>query len=176
VRSRATSVARVVSTEHISEFLAWPETPKHKGRRRVERQPFAITSGKYQEMFEKKHFAKAAGEEKKQGWKRKCEEAKQEKKNKVQNLQLKGNFSKKYMTTLDAIQCTTFAREESNVDMSFAVMIVKIYITNYAHQNNTRNSFQFWNMVTLLCVTAATEKKTDKSANEMTQVEENDDD
>jgi hypothetical protein len=35
-------------------------------------------------MFKKKHLAKAAEEEKKQGWKRKHEEAKQEKKNKVQ--------------------------------------------------------------------------------------------
>jgi hypothetical protein len=63
--SRASSVARVISTEHISEFLVWPDILKCKGGRRVKRQPFAITSGKYQEMFEKKYLAKAAEEEKK---------------------------------------------------------------------------------------------------------------
>jgi hypothetical protein len=83
VCSRALSVARLVRNEHISEFLVWPDTPKCKGRKRLKRQPFAITSGKYQEMFNKKHLAKAAEEEKKQGQKRKCEEAKQEKKSKV---------------------------------------------------------------------------------------------
>jgi hypothetical protein len=76
VCSRASSVARVVSTEHISEFLVWAETPKRKGNRPVKRQPFAVTSGQYQEAFEKKHLAKAAEEEKKLGRKRKREEAK----------------------------------------------------------------------------------------------------
>jgi hypothetical protein len=95
VCSRASSVARVVSTEYMSEFLVWPDTPKRKGKRRVERQPFAITSGKYQEMFEKKHLAKAAEEDKKQGRKRKCEEANKRRRIKFQNIQLKGNFSKK---------------------------------------------------------------------------------
>jgi hypothetical protein len=46
VCSTASSVARVVSTEYMSEFLVWPDTPKHKGKRQVETQPFAITSGK----------------------------------------------------------------------------------------------------------------------------------
>jgi hypothetical protein len=114
---------------------------------------------------------------KKQGWKRKREEAKQEKKNEVPNVQLKGNFSKKYMITLNVIQCATFAREESNVDVSFTVIIVKIYITNYAYQNTTRNTFQLRKMVTLFSVTAVTKKKkTDNSAGKITQVEENDDD
>jgi hypothetical protein len=63
------------------------------------------------------------------------------------------------MITLDVIQCATFAREESNVDVSFAAMIVNNYTTNYAYQNNTRNTFQFQKMVTLFCVTAPTKKK-----------------
>jgi hypothetical protein len=50
VCSRASSVARVVRTEHMSEFLVWPNTPKRKGKRLVDRQPFAVTSEKYQEM------------------------------------------------------------------------------------------------------------------------------
>jgi hypothetical protein len=50
--SRASSVATVVSTEYMSEFLVLPDTPKCKGKMQVGRQPFAIRSGKYQEMFE----------------------------------------------------------------------------------------------------------------------------
>jgi hypothetical protein len=72
-----------------------------------------------------------------------------------QNIQLKGNFSKKYMIMLNVIQCTTFAREGSNMDVSFDMMIVKIYITNYVYQNTTRNTFQFQK----ISVTAATKKK-----------------
>jgi hypothetical protein len=78
--------------EYRSEFLVWPDTPKCKGKRQVERQPFAVTSGKFQEMFEKKHLAKDAEEKEKQGWKRKYEDSKQEKKHKFQNVQLKGTF------------------------------------------------------------------------------------
>jgi hypothetical protein len=67
VCSKASSVARVVSTENMSEFLVWPDTPKRKGKRRVEIKQFSVTSGKYQKMFEKKYLAKAAEEEKRQG-------------------------------------------------------------------------------------------------------------
>jgi hypothetical protein len=63
------------------------------------------------------------------------------------------------MITLNVTECARSAREESNVDVSFTVMIVKIYITNYAYQNTTRNTFQFRKMVTLFSVTAVTKKK-----------------
>jgi hypothetical protein len=43
----------------MSEFLVWPGTPRCKGKRQVKKEPFAITSGKYKEVFEKKHVAKA---------------------------------------------------------------------------------------------------------------------
>jgi hypothetical protein len=59
---RALSFERVVCTEYMSEFLVWPDTPKCRGKRMVERKPFEITSEKYQEMFEKKHLAKVAEE------------------------------------------------------------------------------------------------------------------
>jgi hypothetical protein len=67
----------------MSEFLVWPDTPSHKGMRRIERQPSATTSGKYQEMFETNHLAKAAEEGKKARTEKEAEEANQEKKNKV---------------------------------------------------------------------------------------------
>jgi hypothetical protein len=76
------------------------------------------------------------------------------------------------MVTLNIIQC---AREASNVDVSCVVMIFKIYIKNYAYQNTTRNTFQFWKMVTLFCHSCYKEENTN-SADEMTQVGENDDD
>jgi hypothetical protein len=55
----------VVSTEYVREFLVWLDTPQHKGKRQIRRQPFAITSGKYQEMFDG-HLSKAAEEKGKQ--------------------------------------------------------------------------------------------------------------
>ena len=39
VRSR---VIKVVQTEGMKEFLVWPDTPKRKGKRQMERQPYAI--------------------------------------------------------------------------------------------------------------------------------------
>jgi hypothetical protein len=101
---KALSVARIVSTEYMSEFLIWPDTLKRKGRRWVERQPFALTSGKYRKIFENKHLAKAAEEEEKHGQKRKGEEAKQDKNENVsQGKQLKetlieGNDKVEYNT------------------------------------------------------------------------------
>jgi hypothetical protein len=64
VWSRASSVARVVSTEYMSEFLVWPDTPKCKGKRCVVRQPCAITSGKIKRCL-RRSKTKAADEEKK---------------------------------------------------------------------------------------------------------------
>jgi hypothetical protein len=50
----------------MSEFLVWPDAPKLRCKRQIERQQFAIISRKYQEMFEK-HHAKAAEKYEKQG-------------------------------------------------------------------------------------------------------------
>jgi hypothetical protein len=110
-------------------------------------------------MFEKKYLAKAAEEEKKQGQKMKREEAKQKKKNKVPKHRAKRKFFKAVNDNVECNSVCTFAREESNVDVSFVVMIVKIYIMNYAYQTTTKNTFQFQKMVTLFSVTAATKKK-----------------
>ena len=41
----------------------WPDTPKRKGKRQMERQPYAITSRRDQEVFEKKKLAKCRAEE-----------------------------------------------------------------------------------------------------------------
>ena len=56
--SKVSCVIKVVQTEGMKDFLVWSDTPKCKGKRQMERQPYAITSRRYQEMFEKKKLAK----------------------------------------------------------------------------------------------------------------------
>jgi len=75
--SKVSCVIKVVQTEGMKEFLVWPDTPKCKGKRQMERQPYAITSRRYQEVFEKKKLAKRRAEEEKEARKRKCIEAKE---------------------------------------------------------------------------------------------------
>ena len=59
----------------------WPDTPKARGKDRWKDKPYAITSRRYQEVFEKKKLAKRRAEEEK-ARKRKHIEAK-EKKDKI---------------------------------------------------------------------------------------------
>jgi hypothetical protein len=80
--NKVSSVVKVVKTEHMKEFLVWPDTPKRKGKRQMDRQPYAITSRRYQEMFEKKKLDKHIAEEEKEAIKRKRIEER-EKKNKL---------------------------------------------------------------------------------------------
>jgi hypothetical protein len=54
-------------------------------------------------------------------------------------------------------------------------MKVKIWVINYAYQNITRNTFEFWKIVSTFSVKAGTKKKADNRAHEITLVEENDD-
>jgi hypothetical protein len=63
--SRASSVINVVCAEYLSGFLVWPDTSQHKGKRQIRRQPFAITSGKCQEVVER-HLSKTTEEKVKQ--------------------------------------------------------------------------------------------------------------
>ena len=56
--SKVSCVIKVVQTEGMKEFLVWPDTPKCKGKRQMERQLYVITSRRYQEVFEKKKLAK----------------------------------------------------------------------------------------------------------------------
>jgi hypothetical protein len=49
----------------MKEFLVWLDTPKCRRKRQMERQPYAETSRRYQEMFEKKKLAKHRAEEEK---------------------------------------------------------------------------------------------------------------
>jgi hypothetical protein len=51
-------------------------------------------------------------------------------------------------------------------------MKVKICVINYAYQNITRNTFEFWKIVSTLSVKAGTKKKTDNRADNITLVEE----
>jgi hypothetical protein len=54
-------------------------------------------------------------------------------------------------------------------------MKVNIWVINYAYQNITRNTFEFWTIVSTFSVKAGTKKKADNRADEITLVEENDD-
>jgi len=76
-------------------------------------------------MFENKHFLKEA---KKRGRKYGKEDVKKQNKKrriKVQNTQLKGDFSHE-KRKMNAIHCAISARELSNMATSFVVMTVKI--------------------------------------------------
>jgi len=64
--SKVSCVIKVFQTEDMKEFLVWPEIPKRKGKRQMERQPYAITSRRYQEVFEKKKLAKCKEEKEKE--------------------------------------------------------------------------------------------------------------
>jgi hypothetical protein len=77
--SKVSCVIKVVQTEGMKEFLVWPDTPKRKGKRQMERQPYAITSRRYHEVFEKKKLANCRAEEEKEARKRKRIEAKEKK-------------------------------------------------------------------------------------------------
>ena len=57
----------------------WPDTPKRKGKRQMERQPYDITSRRYQEVFEKKKLSKRRAEKEKEARRRKLREAKEKK-------------------------------------------------------------------------------------------------
>jgi hypothetical protein len=75
--SKVSCVIKVFQTEGMKQFLVWPEKPKRKGKRQMERQPYAITSRRYQEVFEqKKKLAKRRAEKEKEARKRKRIEAK----------------------------------------------------------------------------------------------------
>jgi hypothetical protein len=52
-------------------------------------------------------------------------------------------------------------------------MKVKICVINYAYQNITRNTFEFWKIVSTFSVKAGTKKKADNRADNITLVEEN---
>jgi hypothetical protein len=95
VCSRASSVARVVSTEYMNEFLVWPDTPKHKGKRWVERQPFAITSGKIKRCLRRSILPRLQKKRKSKDGKGSVKKQNKRRRIKFQNIQLKGNFSKK---------------------------------------------------------------------------------
>ena len=63
--SKVSCVIKVVKIEGMKEFLVWPDTPKCKGKRQMERQLYVITSRRYQEVFQKKKLAKRRAEEEK---------------------------------------------------------------------------------------------------------------
>ncbi|KAL1488858.1 hypothetical protein ABEB36_014653 [Hypothenemus hampei] len=69
----------LVINNSISPFLAWPHSPKRKGKRQLERTPYALTSSKYQKIFEAKRFVQLQKEEEKENKKQEREKKKKEK-------------------------------------------------------------------------------------------------
>lgn len=65
-----TSTTQTQRTQ-LGDYLVWPESPKRKGKRQIERLPFAITSQKYKEMLESKNAAKLQAEQEKERRKKK---------------------------------------------------------------------------------------------------------
>ncbi|KAI4463235.1 reverse transcriptase [Holotrichia oblita] len=66
----------LVKSPFLGDYLTLPEPPKRKGKRNIERLPFAITSKKFQEMHEKKQKLELERERQKAERKRKREEIK----------------------------------------------------------------------------------------------------
>jgi len=77
--SKVSCVVKVVQTEGMKEFLVCPDTPKRKRNTEMEREPYALTSRIYQEVFEKKKLPKRRAEEEKESRKRKRTKAKEKK-------------------------------------------------------------------------------------------------
>lgn len=66
-------------TKCINEVLLWPETPKRKGKRQVERVPFVLTSRKWNELHEEKVKMKEDNLKQKEKRKQEREEKKMQK-------------------------------------------------------------------------------------------------
>ncbi|CAH2011139.1 unnamed protein product [Acanthoscelides obtectus] len=77
----------IVTNNLLGSFLESPPAPARKGKRNIERFPFAITSERYQEMFRKKEVLKKQQEEEKENRKRKKQEKRNEKQGKSNNSQ-----------------------------------------------------------------------------------------
>ncbi|KAJ4448102.1 hypothetical protein ANN_10114 [Periplaneta americana] len=63
----------------LSDILVWPNTPKRKGKRNIERMPFVLTSYKWQELHNEEEKKKLTLGKEKLERKRKREEKKEEK-------------------------------------------------------------------------------------------------
>nr|CAI5845544.1 unnamed protein product [Callosobruchus analis] len=85
-----------INSELFGQYFTTPEGPKRKGKRNIERTPFAITSTKWQEMFRKKQERKETEEKEKEERKRKREEQANIKKNLPQEEQEWLNIAKQF--------------------------------------------------------------------------------
>lgn len=94
----------VMKFQYIGNFLSMPEAPKRKGKRNIERLPFAITSKEYKKIFEEKRALQMETERKKEERKRKREETKQNKmvnvKKTAKNCKAKPNEEKCKVCTM----------------------------------------------------------------------------
>lgn len=63
----------------LSDILVWPNTPKRKGKRNIERMPFVLTSNKWQDLHNEEEKKKLTLEKEKLERKIKREEKKEEK-------------------------------------------------------------------------------------------------
>jgi hypothetical protein len=136
----------------------------------LKKQPFAVTSGKYQD-FEKEHLEKTTEEEQKQGWKRKLQ-AKQEKKKDSKHIAVK-KLSKEahHNVECNSVCCICKRRIKHGCQLHCDN---RQNLYNELCNQNTINTFQFWKMVIHFCHSCYNEENTN-SADEMTLVEENND-
>lgn len=90
----------------ISQILYWPESPKRKNKRNVERLPFVVTSNTWKSITEDKLGKKKLVEEEKAKRKKEREEKKVAKKNAVQKKrpQRKGKLTKLPAKKINIIQ------------------------------------------------------------------------
>lgn len=102
----------------------------------------------YSRILKKRGRKCGKGDVKKQNKKRRI---------KVQNTQLKGDFSHE-KGKVNAIYCAISARESSNLATSFVVITVKIFNMNYAYQDITRIIFLIQKMVTLEIIKCVSQK------------------
>nr|CAI5870472.1 unnamed protein product [Callosobruchus analis] len=83
VSSQGSAITKVlVKCNLLGSFLESPSAPSRKGKRNIERFPFAITSESYQEMYRKEQELKEEQEKEKENRKRKRAEKQNNKKGK----------------------------------------------------------------------------------------------
>ncbi|XP_068085538.1 uncharacterized protein [Anabrus simplex] len=123
----SSSVLKRSDVKSLEDCLVWPETPKRKNLRNVQRMPYVITSKQWKDIHKEKADTKANEERKKEDRKRKREE-----KNFQINKNERGN--KKRKDILPVI------RESNDPKMTAATSVKKVLLfENRNEQSGERN-------------------------------------
>lgn len=111
---QTSSKIRTIDSSLFGKYLTTPESPKRKGKRNIERIPFAITSKKCQAMFQKKIQLKENEEKQKEERKRKRQEKVNAKKE-TSTLKGKSQIRKKTKENKVCFVCKNNILLEANV-------------------------------------------------------------